>query len=109
LMDMFDLNDPALETYLGYSAITGESLDLHMSNEIGVRALIARVRGFVKTLFDLPVDESKGESEGWQMYENAKPAMRHAIQAILGTLLEADPNQRMQGVVMLFNGLLHCP
>jgi hypothetical protein len=108
LMGNFDLKDDQSENYLSYEQITGAPLQGNQNNEVEVKKLFKRSKGFLKALYDIPLGHD--EEKGWQTYDEVKPFMRNAVQAILTKLLEADDEDtRTMNMSVFMNGLLYCP
>lgn len=100
--------------YLSYELLSGDYASDARDNKQSSsgdkirRYVLPRLTGYFKELYGLPLSE--GESKGWQMHEESKPALKKALSYILNQLASlTDPEQRSSLFYQFVQGMLHCP
>jgi hypothetical protein len=102
------------EGYLSFDLLAGDyasdaKKEQGLSNADKIfKFIIPRLSGYFKALYAMPLEP--GESSGWQMYDDQKPALKKALSFILRTLQDTkDPGLRSALFYQFVEGMIHCP
>lgn len=113
LLTTLNFSDETRPGYLSYELLAGDYAS-DGRQDPGTNAdkisnhIIPRLTGYFKTLYGLPLDLN--EHQGWQMYENNKPALKKALTFIITNITNLpDSEQRAQLFLVFVDGMLHCP
>lgn len=108
-----NLGDEKAPGYLSYELLAGHYASDAQGNT-GSNAdkvashLLPRLTGYFHQLYGMPLQQ--GETGGWQMYDEQRPAMKKALTYIINRLNEIpDADQRAIVFQQLVDGMLHCP
>lgn len=110
LITGFNITHEDRPGYLSYTTLTETELKGKKNDEEMQKKLWPTLRGFLKTLVDMPIDSSKGEEKGWQIFPEHKADMMNALSYIFDHLNKtSDTHHKAMIFGQLVNGLLHCP
>lgn len=101
------------EGYLSYEMLANDfASDAQNQNLSNIEKiwqfLMPRLTGYVKTLYNLPLEGKDVPS--WKMYKDQIPETQEALTFIMERIKNTtDPDAKMLLFNLLVNGLLHCP